>query len=499
MSDRPTAADVAVTETTIADVHAAFETGAVTATEVTAAYLDRIEAHADTLAAILSVNDEAMTRARELDAQFKSTGLTGPLHGIPLVLKDNHDTATMPTTAGSVAFAEFIPDSDAFVVKRLREAGAIVLAKAALQELSFGVDTVSSLGGTTRNPYALSRRPAGSSGGTAAAVASNLATVGTGTDTCSSIRSPPAFTSLVGIRPTLGLVSRSGIVPLSSTQDTAGPIARTVGDAARVLDAMVGFDPADPLTARGVGKHPDGGYVSHLDAAGLEGARIGVCRDQFGVEDTACPGAATADAVTATVDDAIDEMAAAGATIVEDVSLVDEARLHAARVVTMEFKRDFNAYLAAHTDPPVESLEALVETGTIASPVERRIRDSGALAVDVDGLEDDPAYLGAVAERERLRTAAEATLVEADLDAVVYPPSAVLPVEIPAHQPFSAMRCELASHTGLPAFVVPAGFVDGVPVGIELLGRAFTEPRLFELAYAFEQATHHRRPPEAFS
>ena len=499
MTDRPIPADFELVETTVADVHAAFEETTLTAEGLVEVFLDRIERYDDALNATITINEAAMDRARALDARFTSHGLTGPLHGIPVAIKDNHDTADMPTTAGSVRFAEFVPESDAVVVERLREAGAVIVAKANLQELSFGVDSVSSLGGETHNPYALDRRPSGSSGGTAAAVASNLAVVGTGTDTCSSVRSPPAFTNLVGLRPTIGLVSRTGIVPLSLTQDTAGPITRTVEDAARVLDVLVGFDPADPVTARGADQVPADGYVAHADPSGLEGARIGVLRDFFGASDPTNSAADTAPAVTATVEAALATMEAAGATVVDDVSLVDPDRLESARVVGDEFERDFDRYLAERPATPVDSLRELAESGTVAESVERRLLDGDILDTDVDTLETNPAYLQSLADREALRTEAIAGLVDADLDAVVYPPSAVLPVEIPEHQPFSEMRCELAAHTGLPAIVVPAGFAgDDIPVGLELLGRPFDEPRLFELAAGYEAAADHRRPPADF-
>ena len=500
MTDRSIPAGFELAETTIAEVHAAFAETTLTAEGLVEAFLDRIDRYDDALNAVITVNEAATDRARELDARFASDGLTGPLHGIPVAIKDNHDTADMPTTAGSVRFAEFVPASDAAVVEHLREAGAVIIAKTNLQELSFGVDSVSSLGGETHNPYALDRRPSGSSGGTAAAVASTLAVVGTGTDTCSSVRSPPAFTNLVGLRPTIGLVSRTGIVPLSLTQDTVGPIARTVEDAARVLDALVGFDPADPVTARGVGQPPAAGYLAHVDPSGLEGARIGVLRDFFSVSDPTNPAAETAPAVTETVETALATMEAAGATVVDDVSLVDPDRLESARVVGDEFERDFNRYLAEHAATPVDSLRELVESGTIAESVERRLLDGAILGTDVDTLERDPDYLRSLADREVLRTEAIAGLVEADLDAVAYPPSAVLPVDIPDHQPFSEMRCALAAHTGLPAIVVPAGFAgDELPVGLELLGRPFDEPRLFEIAAGYEAAADHRRPPTGFA
>jgi len=488
-------------EATVADVHAAYEAGETTAEAVADAYLSRIEEHDDDLDAILAVNPDARDRARELDAAFDRDGFAGSLHGIPVVLKDNQDTHDMPTTAGSTALAEWRPNRDASVVARLREAGAVVVAKANLQELSFGVDTVSSLGGATRNAYDLDRRPSGSSGGTAAAIAASFAVVGTGSDTCSSVRSPPAFNDVVGVRPTTGLVSRTGIVPLSETQDTAGPIARTVEDAARTLDAMAGYDPADPITARGERRVPDEGYAAHLHEDGLDGARIGVARQFFGLRrDESAPESA-AERVTAVVEDAIAEFEAAGATVVDPVDVVDQTRLESARVLEYEFARDFDAYLAETGDAaPVDSLADLVATGELHPAVRARFEGTAILDTDADALDENTGYLRSLRRREAIRDATLARLADDDLDALLYPPSRIPPVEIPDNQPFAEMNCELAAHTGLPAIVVPAGFTpDGLPVGVELLGREFAEERLFELAYAFEQATDHRRPPARFS
>ena len=487
-------------EATVSEIHDAYETGETTAEAVVDAHLARIDDHDDELNAILTVNGEARDRARELDAAFDRDGFVGPLHGIPVVLKDNQDTRDMPTTAGSTALAESRPTRDAFVVRQLREAGAVVLAKANLQELSFGVDTVSSLGGATRNAYALDRRPSGSSGGTAAAVAASLGVVGTGTDTCSSVRSPPAFNDLVGVRPTTGLVSRTGIVPLSDTQDTAGPIARTVEDAARTLDAMAGYDPADSVTARGDGRTPDEGYAAGLDADALAGARIGVAREFFGLRDEESAPERAAERVTAVVEDAIGELDAAGATIVDPVDVVDRTRLASARVLEYEFARDFDAYLAELGDAaPHDSLADVVATGELHPSVQARFEDAAILDTDVDALDENTGYLRSLRRREAIRDAVLARMAADDLDAVLYPPSRVPPVEIPDNQPFAEMNCELAAHTGLPAIVVPAGFTPaGLPVGVELLGRAFDERRLFELAYAFERTTDHRRPPDRF-
>lgn len=487
-------------ETTVADIHRAIDDGDLTAEALVDAYLERIDTHNDALNAIITLNDGARERARELDSRFEREGFVGPLHGVPTVLKDNFDTHDMPTTAGSVALADSTPSRDAFVVEKIRDAGGIILAKANLQELAFGVDTISSLGGATRNAYDHDRRPAGSSGGTAAAIAANLGAIGTGSDTCSSVRSPPAFNDLVGVRPTQGLISRSGIVPLSATQDTAGPITRTVADAARLLTAMADYDPTDPATARGVGRVPADGYAAHLDEDGLDTARIGVARQFFGLRDGTSADESAAVAVTNVLEDAIEEMTAAGATVVDPVEVVDTDRLKSARVVSHEFARDFGRYLSeVRNDVPHDSLADVVATGEIDPAVESRIEGAGALETDIGSLDENAEYLRRLRRRQRIRDAVLSRMTEDDLDAVLYPPSTIPPVEIPAHQPFSEMNCELAAHTGLPAIVVPAGFTDeGLPVGVELLGRSFAEPRLFELAYAFEQATDHRRPPDRF-
>lgn len=494
-----TPAEFDVREATVAEIHDAIAGGDCTAVDLVERYQARIAAYDDELNAVLTLNDDARERAEELDEQFAEEGFSGSLHGVPVLLKDNQDTADMPTTAGSAALADCVPNEDAFVVEQLREAGAIILGKANLQELSFGVDTISSVGGATRNAYDRSRRPSGSSGGTASAIAANFAAVGTGSDTCSSVRSPPAFNDLVGLRPSRGLVSSSGVVPLCATQDTVGPITRTVEDAARMLDVLVGYDPADPVTATGVGKPPAEGYVTHLDRDGLEDARIGVARELFGLSPDSDADPDAARAVTEVVDDAIAELEAAGATIVDPVEIIDREFLDSARVLSYEFKRDIDAYLADRPDVPYDTLAELVETDTIAPSIEERIHEGDILETDTERLRENADYLDRLERRREIRVDTEARMVAQDLDALLYPPSTVPPVEIPAHQPFEELRCELAAHTGLPAITVPAGFTDdGLPVGVELLGRKFAEPRLLELAYSFEQATDHRRPPEGF-
>jgi Asp-tRNA(Asn)/Glu-tRNA(Gln) amidotransferase A subunit family amidase len=500
MSTSPDTESFDVIDATVDDVHAAIERGELTVERLVERYLARIDAYDDELNSILTVNDDARQRARELDSHFESNGFVGPLHGVPIVLKDNQDTHDMPTTAGSKALAESVPPRDAFLVERLRDAGGLLLAKANLQELSYGVDTISSLGGETRNAYALDRRPSGSSGGTAAAIAANLGVIGTGSDTCSSVRSPPAFNNLVGVRPTRGLVSRTGIIPLSETQDTAGPITRTVEDAARLLDVVSGYDPADPITAKSEASIPEDGYVSHLRDDGLDGARIGVAREFFGLQDEASASEAEAEKVTAVIEGALEEMEAAGATIVDPVEVVDAEVLASARVIRYEFKRDVDRYLEELGDAaPYQSLEEIIDSGQVVEDVKSRITSGDILDVDGESLDQNVGYLRRLGRMRQIRVETVRRLVDHDLDALLYPPSTIPPVELPKNQPFEELACELAAHTGLPSIVVQAGFTDdGLPVGLELLGREFSEPELLELAYSYEQATTHRQPPAGF-
>ncbi|HEY8357723.1 MAG TPA: amidase family protein, partial [Ramlibacter sp.] len=275
-------------EATIATIHAAYRGGTLTATQLVRGYLARIEAYdrqGPTLRAMITINPAALEEAMRLDAEFKAhPDRIGPLHGIPIVLKDNFNTKDMPTTGGSVALKDFRPSTDAFTVDRLRRAGAIILGKANMTEFARGGISVSSLGGQVLNPYDLTRTPGGSSGGTGAAVAANFAAVGTGSDTGQSIRSPASACSLVGVRPTRGLISRAGVMPNSFIQDEVGPIARTVEDAARMLDVMVGYDPLDPITALGVGKAP-ASYLAALDERALQGAHIGVMANLHGTQE----------------------------------------------------------------------------------------------------------------------------------------------------------------------------------------------------------------------
>jgi len=507
-----------IVEATVADIQSAIATGSMTAHAVTAKYLERIEAYDDELNSILTVNEDALNRADELDNEFATSGLVGPLHGIPIILKDNFDTDDLPTTAGSVSLEGSIPPDDAFLVKQLREAGGIILAKANMHEFAYGIYTVSSLGGQTSNAYALDRLPSGSSGGTAAAIAANLGAIGTGSDTCSSVRSPPAFNNQVGVRPTMGILSRDGIIPLSETQDTAGPMTRTVTDAAIMLNVMAGYDPSDPITAQSIENVPEKGYASYLNVDGLDGARIGIARQLFGIQgDSEDVPANDEDAmeVTNVVNTAIEDMSAAGATVIDPVEF-DEALEYTSQsgATGFEFKRDLNNYLdSLGDDAPVESLEEIIKSDEYfpetfrldeyeADELFGSIEDSltSAQKVDVSTLDENIEYLQQLTNRVALKEAILATMADYEIDAILYPTSTIPPMKIGQEQPFSQMNCELSAYSGLPAITVPAGFtaVDELPVGVELLSRPFTESLLFELTYSYEQTTMHRKSPSKF-
>jgi amidase len=481
-----------IEEATIAGIHAAMKGGELTAQRLVRMYLARIEAYDQTgpsLNAVILVNPDAATRAAELDLRLEQSGLAGTLHGIPIFLKDNVDTDDMPTTGGSLSLEGSIPLDDAFIVKRLREAGAIVLAKVNLHELATRGVTRSSLRGQTLNPYDLSRTPGGSSGGTGAAVAANFGVMGIGTDTVNSIRSPASANSLVGIRPTLGLVSRGGIIPVSSTQVTAGPIARTVEDAAKMLDAIAGYDPDDLVTARSVGHTVR--LAGFLDKEGLNGARVGVLESFFG----AGPEHEAVNRAVRGAIETMEEMGAIAVSIDEPINpdaLVAELSVHA-----HEYQDLLDGYLSAlGPEAPVGSLEQIVRSGRHDPSIAGFFESALTSADDVVG------YQERLAGRTRLQDMVLGIMAAHRLDALVFPHQRRLTVPIGDDQ--VERNGILGAATGFPSIVVPAGFSSpagsapiGVPIGIEFLGRPWAESTLVELAYAFEQATKYRRPPES--
>ncbi len=480
-------------EATIAGIHRAMRDGSLTCATLTAWYLGRAEEAKDSdrdVRALLTVNPRALEVAERLDAELGTSRSLRPLHGIPVVLKDNIATRGLRTTLGSTVFRDFVPAEDAAVVKRLQEAGAIILAKANLHELALGGETVSSLGGQTRNPYDLTRTPGGSSGGSAAAVASNLACVALGTDTVNSVRSPASACCLVGVKPTRGLIGRSGIAFSSLTQDTVGPIPRSVDDAIRLLAVLAGYDPGDRATAAApataeLGEDP-GGRGSSQDLAGV---RIGVPRSFFG-------GGEAHRAVNDLMQRAFDRLSDLGAEIL-DVQLPFDAEelVSSYAVNAFETRRELDGFLSAQgTNAPVGSLEALLATGEVHPSL------SEGLATAMRLGPDHPEYAARMLRRLDLQETVLDLMARHRLSALAYPHQKRLVV--PIGEPQAERNGILGAITGFPGVVIPAGFSPsgptaplGVPVGLELLGRPWSEFVLLRMAAVFERATGHRRPP----
>jgi Asp-tRNA(Asn)/Glu-tRNA(Gln) amidotransferase A subunit family amidase len=479
-----------VVETTITKIHRVLKSGVITCRRLTELYLERIKTFdkPTRLNSIVMVNPNALKRADELDKEYRTTGKLRPLHGIPIIVKDNYDTKDMQTTAGSLALKDSIPPDDAYQVRVLREAGAIILAKSNMAEWAFSpYQTVSSIAGTTRNPYDLNRVPAGSSGGTAAAIAANLGAVGLGTDTGNSIRGPASHTCLVGIRPTMGLTSRDGIVPLYLRNDMGGPMTRIVEDAARVLDIIAGYDVADPITKHCIGKIPES-YTKSLKKDGLTGARIGVFR-YYTDQPTADPK------VKKLFEGAIKDINANGAEIVDPFEIPDFEEL-SDDLWCKTFKFDLEDYLASlGKKTKYRTLEEIVASGLYSSYIEERLKR--ALEVEerprCKDLYNEPRN---VEFREAVLKAMNDDMV----DTFVYPtwsnpPQLISDLESPAGDNSQ----KIPPHTGLPGLTLPMGFTYGnLPVGLQIVGRLFGEPEIIRIAYAYEQITKHRIPPEAF-
>jgi amidase len=481
----------AIEEATIAQVHQRMKEGTLTCRRLVEAYLARIDAYdqqGPKLNAVIVVNPRALEEADALDEKLSSGGLSGPLHGIPVLLKDNCDTADMPTTGGSSSLAGFVPEDDAFITRKFRESGALILAKANLHEFAIWGETISSILGQTLNPYDQTLTPGGSSGGTGAGIAANFGMVGIGTDTINSIRSPASANNLVGIRPTIGLVSRDGIIPYSFTQDTAGPICRTVEDAVRVLDVIAGYDPADDETAWSVGRIP-ASYSAFLKTDGLAGKRIGVLEGFFGPH-------AIHEETNRAVRGSIEKMIGQGAEIVslkEDIDsgyLVSQVSVH-----LHDLKDHLNVYLQALAeDAPVHSVEEVLASGKYHPGIEENLNTAMALSTGT------PEYNNRLVARSKLQTQVMKWIADYRLDAVVYPHQQQLVCAVGGSQ--NERNGVLGSVTGFPSICVQAGFSSpsetapiGVPVGMEILGRPFSEPTLIEIAYGFEQATGYRKPP----
>jgi amidase len=488
-------------EATVTQLQEWMSAGRYTARQVAELYLARIEEidrKGPALHSVIEVNPDALAIADALDAERKAKGPRGPLHGIPVLIKDNIDTADrMLTTAGSLALEGSRPPADAFIVARLRQAGAVILGKTNLSEWANFRSTHSTSGwsgrgGLVKNPYALDRNPCGSSSGTGAAIAANLSAIGVGTETDGSIVCPSGANGLVGIKPTLGLVSRSGIVPIAHSQDTAGPMARTVADAAVLLGALAAADPAD-AAARDAGAHVVPDYTKSLDPAALKGARIGVARKQyFGYS-------AATDRI---VDQAIADMKAQGAIIVDPADIPTASKLDACEneVLLYEFKADLNTYLAARgASSPVRSLADLIAFNEREKAREMPFFGQELfLSAQKKGPLSAPAYRTALAKCRALARAQGIDLVlrQHRLDAIVAPTgSPAWTTDLVNGDHFTGASSTPAAVSGYASITVPAGEAFGLPVGVSFIGGPWSERRLIALAYAYEQASRRRRPP----
>lgn len=486
-------APIDLTELTISQIHDAYTRGDYTAEQLVAAYLARIEAldQPTGLNAIVLTNPDALSAARALDQEFEQTGNLRPLHGIPMIVKDNYNTIGLQTAAGSVSLKGFTPETDAYQVRKLKDAGAIIIAKSNMAEWAFSPrHTESSLAGTTRNPYNPEHVPAGSSGGTAAAVASNFGTIGLGTDTGNSIRGPSSHNALVGFRSTIGLTSREGIVPLYLRNDVGGPMCRTVADATRVLEVIAGVDPADPVTRHSEGQMPDN-YQQFLDENGLQGARIGVLRVLS--DDDPHPE------VHALFEQAIADIEALGAEVVDPVEVPAFNDLRQNQWCAM-FRQDIETYLATYVRwDSLQTLEDIIDYGGYSTFV----GDGLQYQATHQGRSENPEVACADpftdTRRIAFREAIEAEMDRQRLDALIYPswnhPPSLLDDFMDGYKGDNSQI--VAPHTGQPAFTVPMGYTTGnLPAGLQFLGRMFAEPTLIRLTYAYEQGTKHRRPAE---
>jgi amidase len=477
--------------------------GTLTALALTGKYLARIrevDRRGPAINSVIELNPDAMEIARALDRERKAKGPRGPLHGIPILIKDNIDTHDrMGTTAGSLALAGLIAPRDAFLVERLRASGAVLLGKTNLSEWANfrswpSTSGWSGRGGLTRNPYVLDRNPSGSSSGSGAAVAANLCAAAVGTETDGSILSPSSVTGIVGIKPTVGLVSRAGIIPISHSQDTAGPMARTVADAALLLGVLAGADPRDAATAASAGRGL-ADYTRFLDPDGLRGARLGIARKLFGVHSEAARR----------IEELIGEMKRLGAEIIDPADLPSHGKMGDAEIEVLlhEFKAGLNAYLATRGDAiPARSLKELIAFNERNRAKEMPFfGQSLFLQAEEKGPLTDNAYLDALEKCRRLsRTEGiDAVMDRHRLDALVAPTTGpARPTDLALGDGDVGGSSTPAAVAGYPSITVPAGFVAGLPFGISFFGRAFSESVLIRIAFAFEQATKVRRPPKFF-
>ncbi len=480
-----------VSELTISEIHKAYQEGTYTSTDLVEAYLTRIQALDSSINSITIVNPDAQSIAKQLDDEYKQTGTLRPLHGIPLIVKDNINTAGLPTTAGALALENYIPEENAFIINKLVEAGAIILAKSNMAEWAFSpMHSESSTAGTTRNPYNPAYVPAGSSGGTGASVAANFGAIGLGTDTGNSIRGPSSHCALVGFRSTLGLVSRSAIVPLYLRNDVVGPMCRTVEDATRVLEVMAGYDPEDPITEYSEGHIPNS-YSQFLKADGLEGARIGVLRALS--DDDPNPEIKTL------FEKALTDMESLGATIIDPVVIPGFDSLRQNQWC-ISFREDLAVFLADYVrNDTIKSIEDIIRIGTHSEFTRSRLERNAANSGRFENPEIPCGDAYTDIRRVAFREAIEAMMDSLKLDAIVYPSWNNPPARIDHfEEEYLGDNSQVISpHTGQPAFTVPMGYTTGnLPAGLQFLGRMYDEPVLIKLTYSYEQGTKHRKAPE---
>ena len=484
-------APINLQELTIQNIHKAFKDGEYNSQKLVSDYLERIQEFDPTINAINAINPDALTIAKELDNEYQRTKLLRPLHGIPVIVKNNIQTKGLETTAGALALQNFIPDNDAFIVSKLVDAGAIILAKSNMAEWAFTPwGSYSSTNGATLNAYNQEYSSAGSSGGTGASIAANFGVIGLGTDTGGSVRLPSSHGSLVGFRPTMGLVSRAGIVPCELRQDIAGPMCRTVEDAARVLEVISGYDQEDKLTKYSKGKVTDN-YTQFLKKDGLNRSRIGVLREI--IETDIDPE------ILELFEKSIEDMTKLGAEIIDTVSIPNFSSLRKNHWCS-DFKTDIENYLITHVkNDTVSSLDDIIRIGTKSTFTEGRLKFSTTNS----GRPVNPEVecLNAYSDELRIafRNAIENYMDSLNLDALIYPTWNIKPYRMDSivEKYVGANTGAVAPHTGQPAFTVPMGFMKGnLPTGIEFLGRMYSEPTLIKLAYSYEQGTKHRVPPK---
>jgi amidase len=482
-------------EATIDDIHAAYKSGQLTCRQLVQMYLDRIEAFdkkGPAINAIITVNSDALKEADRLDAAYKASGPVGPLHGIPVIVKDQADVKGMPTTLGSVLFKDYYPDRDSFVAENLRKAGAVILAKATLGELGGG-DTHGSLFGSTRNPYDTERTVGGSSGGSAASVSANFSTVGVGQEGLASIRRPSTWNCITGMRPSAGLVSRGGVYGCwPEIFGSLGPMARTVKDLATLLDLMVGYDPEDPITARGVGRIPET-FTKFLNKDGLKGARLGILRESIGLN--AEPDSEDFKKISEVFDRAVGELKAAGAEVVDPIVIPKNKELLAKRSGGPgETDQSFKNYYGRSANPPFKTPAEAIASPDFAKVVKRsqdRFKRNPDAAKHYESLR----------AQDELMTIFLKVMADQKVDAIVHKAVEHQPTLIRdgVNPPFVDQKGAPHLNTFLvyvPTIVVPAGFTrDNLPAGVCFIGRPYDDGNLIKFAYAYEQATHHRRPP----